>query len=148
MAKLARYSFKKPSGRFVYRVEINRPPRVSENDEQLTGLIHGLEASDIEERFARGLRSNAHEFQYETPFPVPGAPDWKIVDFIVDIFQPITVYGEIGHNSQAEQEDDLDRLNQLNETFASQGYNEMLVVWWPKLVNQDIANQTVQDLFF
>ncbi len=148
MAKIKRYRFKKPAGRFVYRVEINRPPKTTENDEQLTGWVHGLEASDIAERFARALKSNQHEFQNEVPFPVANAPDWKIVDFIVDIFQPVTVSGQIGHDSQAEQEDDLDRLNALNETFASQGYLDMLVVWWWQLEDQDIANQTVQDLFF
>jgi hypothetical protein len=57
------FQYQIPSSRTV-RFNLNRldPPRVRTDPEPLTGWVNGLEASDIEERYARALRNRKIDF--------------------------------------------------------------------------------------
>ena len=50
------------------KMRANRQPRVTEN-EVLTGVVQGSEASDIEERFAKALYKNKLDFDFQARFP-------------------------------------------------------------------------------
>ena len=140
------YLYPKPSSR-TPRFDLNRPKSFTE-DEGLTEWWHGKEATDIEERFGRSLDFHKKEHSFRIPIPVAGSRDFKELDFLVEEEWPIAIYGEIGHDSAAEQGFDIIREIQLNETFSRQGLQDLTKVWWWRLTSQDQANETVGDLFF
>ena len=129
-------------------MDVNRLRPVQADEEVLFGFLHGKEATDIEERFGRALQVNKRNFSFQIKMPVEGSPDQKQVDFIVDQTWPIEVYGEIGHDSSAEQGADQIREALLNETFKEQGLLPMQVVWWYDLESQDQANELVRTRIF
>lgn len=129
------------------RVPVNRP-KPANDDEELTGFLRGLPASDLEEIFGNALDFNKKEFAFKIEFPVSGSIDFKEVDFIVEQEFPLEVYGEIGHDSSAEQGKDLIREIFLNETFRTQGLRPLTVVWWWELQSEEQANAKVRSLFF
>ena len=106
-------------------------PEQQKEDEGLTGLVRGVEASDLEERFARALNKYRvpYEFQVEfyTPFTIPSKD--KVVDFVLRGNQPVDIYGFVGHHLNIGQEGyDRIREQQLNEVFSKARYKPLIVV--------------------
>jgi hypothetical protein len=139
------YYYPRPSQR-PSRFRLNRPKPIKD-DEGLTLILHGLEATDIEERFGRALDFHRKPYAFQVDMPVEGSVDWKSIDFIVDGFWPTDVYGQIGHDTSAEQGKDEIREALLNETFRKQGLQPLTTVWWWELETQELANAKARDLF-
>lgn len=140
------YIYKKPSSR-IPRFDINRPKAFVE-DEGLTGWWHGKEATDIEERSGKALDYHKKPHKFQINIPVAGSVDFKKLDFLVEEEWPMAIYGEIGHDSSAEQGFDLIREAYLNETFKQYGWQDLTKIWWWELYTQNQANETIGDLFF
>ncbi len=146
------YMYKRPSNRQL-ETPLNRlkQHRPIADPIPLTGFVHGLPASDIEERFARALRLRRKEFQFQIKFPtatsLPG--EEKNVDFIVfdGMAFPVEIDGYIGHHTGEQLGKDDFREQQLNEVFSKQGYQLMKRVKWTKLETQQAADQIVGQLF-
>ena len=154
---IAPYKYKKPSNR-APRFTLNRYKSFNSvtDREPLTGWVNGLEASDIEERFARGLRNLQREFQFQVEFNLSvndtiGADprDFKRVDFLVSNYleYPVEIYGEIGHDTAAEQGKDELREFALNDAFKGMGLRPLQVVWWWELDTQDMADRKAETMF-
>lgn len=99
-----------PRDRRTYR----RPPSLV-NQENLTGVVQGQQASDIEERFARALAKTnlvaswKFSVYVDTPFQLPGQENE--VDFFVwaGVLYPIEVDGEFAHKSAGQRAGDKER---------------------------------------
>jgi hypothetical protein len=146
----------------VFRFKADRPPvdifplnrikPLPRSDEGLTGLVHGIPASDIEERFARALDRLGIPYEFQknllAPANLPG--NYKL-DFLVynpkdGRLYPIAVDGEFAHKS-AEQRA-KDKLKDIVLNSAKQGeYQPVERLDYTKLDNQEIADQTTADLF-
>ena len=141
-----------------YRYKKPRPKRPDapsfpsfKEDEGLTGMVMGKEASDLEERFARAL--NAHNldftFQYfvETAHTLPYQE--KQVDFVVYSGQPEPweVDGDFTHKSAEQREYDKERDAQVDEAMKSNGWAPVQRITEEYLVNQDAANLFVAEHF-
>ncbi len=118
--------------------------------EVLSGYIGDNAVSPIEERFARGLRTNNIGFIHQFPVRVmtsrPG--EKKFVDFLVGRMQtPTEVLGEIGHASTADRGKDKWREDQINQELMPKGHPQMVEVWWYELETQKQADRIVQELF-
>jgi hypothetical protein len=118
----------------------------------LTGWVNGREASDIEERFARALKSFGLEFMFQLGVVTPHSPPErkKYVDFVVlseGIFHPVEVDGQIGHRTSAQRGKDTIREILLNMTFVKWGYMPLIRVMWNELETQEMADVVVRRLF-
>jgi hypothetical protein len=135
------------------RLGLNRLPGIGEvvDPQPLTGWVHGKRATDIEERFARGLRSMLLDFWFQVPFStrlsVPGRE--KVVDFVVEkgFRYPVEVDGPMWHTISAEQGKDEVREILLNEVFRFLGYMPLQRVKWWQLESQAMADEVVRELF-
>ena len=132
------------------RMDLNMLPTLSmADDPPLTGWVNGLEASDLEERFARALRREKYEFRFKvlisTPFNLPG--EKNEVDFIVDtIDQPVEIDGEIGHRTGAQKEKDKVRDVILNPVLNNMGLKNIERISWHNLEDQEEAYLSVRML--
>jgi hypothetical protein len=139
-----------------YRYKRPRPKRpeapsfpTPKEDEGLTGMVMGKDASDLEERFARAL--NAHNvdfvFQYfvETAHTLPHQE--KQVDFVVYSGQPEPweVDGAWIHKSAEQREYDRARDAQVDEALRPHGFAPVQRITEEYLVNQDAANLFVAE---
>jgi len=94
--------------------------------EDLSGFVHGEDASDLEERFAIALDIRQLEFIFQFPvttlYSLPG--EEKQVDFVVDLgFRfPIEVDAEFTHRGAAQQSEDRLRDAQIDEVLSRQGF--------------------------
>lgn len=152
------YKIKKPK-------KLRRPKQpenrveVSKEEEQLTGIVMGWEASDIEERFARGLgkhnyveRYSFRDHYFGPARNVPGAVE---VDFMVfsEGWWPIQIDGAYAHKTVAQKDRDKENDARINEHLSKFGVNPVQRI--PDsarfltgcLDTQESADQTVRDLF-
>jgi len=123
--------------RYVYKssAKLNilpsRKPEVATDKEQLYGVVQGDNASDIEERFARALDKQKKDYIFRVALGMRGEPGWKELDFMVidGGYFPVEI-DEMGFIHQGE-------------------YNPFPVKRIPgeKLATQEIADQTVKELF-
>ncbi len=127
-----------------------RPPKEPEN---LTGYVQDKNASDIEERYARGLNKNPRVLWYvfrEPQIAPAGFPGSVDLDFLVSTpaFYPIQIDGEYAHASAAQRE--RDRLNDavlddyLRRTLDAHPVQR---VPWIKLETQEDADRVVAESF-
>jgi hypothetical protein len=127
---------------------LNRIAGTSE-DERLTGFVHGKEASDLEERFARALGGAGKDyiFEYEVvgPTTIPGQENQ--IDFIVDDIYPVEVDGQFTHKSGAQKAHDQLRDAVLNEHLKQYGWNPIDRISGDKLETQEQADQIVREKF-
>jgi hypothetical protein len=150
--ELKEYKYKIPSRR-EERLDLNRLPRIKEitDPKPLTSWVHGKQATDIEERFARGLMKVNLEFRFQVPFhtrvSLPGQE--RVVDFVVESgFQyPVEVDGPNWHANTAERARDEVREILLNEVFRSIGYMPLQRVKWWQLESQAMADRVVREIF-
>ena len=121
-------------------------------DEKLTGKVNGLDATDIEERFARALASVGLKFRFQVRFWTANSAPWqeKEVDFVVlaaGMFQPVEVDGQIGHRTSAQLGRDAIREVLLNAIFRRLGYLPLVRVKWFELETQEMADEVVRRMF-
>jgi hypothetical protein len=125
------------------------PQPTIKDDPPLTGWVHGKEATDIEERFARALDNIGYEFQFQvyvpTPFTLPA--EEKEIDFLVeDIMRPVEVDGEMSHKTASQIAKDVVRDGQLNPVLERWGYSDIKRITWKELDNQELADLAAEEL--
>ena len=132
---------------------VNRLKPMAEGGDEppLTGLVHGKRATDIEERFARGLDQAGLAFAFQVEVYVLGSLPGrgKVVDFVVraGMLYPVEVDGPIGHSTAAELGADAVRTAFLNERFRKMGWALLERAPWWQLQNQAQADRTVRRVF-
>lgn len=132
------------------RTGINRLQRATD-DEGLTGIVQGKDASDLEERVARSLykRKLEFQFQYLVQTAVSLPQEDRNVDFIIDnygTYQALEVDGEIGHKSQSAQEKDAMRDIFVNEALEWLNIKPIVRIAWDKLETQELTDRTIMEL--
>jgi hypothetical protein len=134
------------------RFTVNRmPPRPSGDEPPLTGFIGDEPASDIEERFSRGLRQSRIRsiFQYELPTLITLPNRDNKVDFLIEfggVWSAVEIDGEIGHKTLAQKENGLIRDIFVNEELAKSGIRPIVRVPWHNLENQEAANRAAREV--
>jgi hypothetical protein len=143
------YYYKKAAKEGPVR-RLNRIPQRKE-DEGLTGFVHGLEASDLEERYARGLDQygKEFEFQYEvyTAYTLPG--EQKKVDFLVndgEIYFPEEVDAAFTHKTAEQKSYDRIRDEMIDEHLKTYGFQPVKRIDGDRLQTQGAANTVVAEL--
>ena len=132
------------------RIEVPPYPKTAKETEGLTGYVHGLEASDLEERFANALSKNGLDFQFQyrvlTASGVPGQED--VVDFIVESGQPqpIEIDGAFVHKSAAQRQYDMRRDALVNAALAPYGYLPILRISGEDIPDPEHADLIARDL--
>lgn len=139
-----------------YRYKTPRPKRPEapsfpsfKEDEGLTGMVMGKEASDLEERFARALNTHNVDFQFQfevaTAHTLPHQE--KQVDFMVYAGQPEPweVDGDFTHKTAEQREYDRDRDAQIDAALRPYGFAPVGRVTEEYLHNQDAANLFVAE---
>jgi hypothetical protein len=147
------------NGAFTYKriryaaptLPLNRPPKTVPiiDPEPLIGIVHGSQASDIEERFARALDKAGHDFSFQVPVSVSGEANARLLDFAIDLgmIQPVEVDGLFRHSTAAQRGSDKVREIQLNQVFRQWGWKPILRIPYWKLATQALADRAVQELF-
>jgi hypothetical protein len=150
-------------GRRIVRDNLGaRLDRRTKDEEILTGVVNGIKASDLEERFARSLAKYGYpfEFRYRISSALMGARKLTSqflnvegeveIDFIVSNsgFTPVFIDGEIGHYFTPYQADnDSLKTGITNEFGQSQGWKPSIRVPYWQLVTQEATDRYVRDLF-
>lgn len=131
---------------------IRTPSQILGDTEVLTGIVNGRDASDLEERFANALRKAGLGFYFqwlvETRYSLPAQE--KVVDFIVYANKrvyPVEIYGDYFHESYGARQHDMIRERELNDVFATYGWEDLSIVWGHELQDQEQANYAVRRLF-
>jgi hypothetical protein len=117
----------------------------------LTGFVNGKRASNLEERFARGLHSAKLSFIFQYKVPVAGTLPGKekVVDFLVErgLRYPVEIDGLIAHHTTAQKGQDVVREILINHAFIQRGILPIRRVKWWQLETQEMANRVVRELF-
>lgn len=156
---------------YLYRV---RPVGVPDYDygqtvirtgdqEQLTGLINGEKASDLEERVAKSLDRLEIPFDFRVRVTSEALGQQRLtsrranirgeveVDMLCDRngeITPIFVDGEIGHHMSPHQADvDKQKADIINEFGKQFGWREAVRIPFWKLIDQDVTDRTIRDVF-
>lgn len=145
-----KYKVRKPPSQPLPLGKVNTIPA---NNEVLSGYVQGAKASDIEERFARGLSVDKRVDGYQFRFPVISPrnhPGQLEIDFVVQsagLIYCFQVDGAYAHKGIGKQQDDL-RKDVLSNEFMRKKYNAMPIrrIPWSKLTTQEQANFTVREL--
>jgi hypothetical protein len=117
----------------------------------LSGFVKGKRASDLEERFARGLSQAGLKFSFQNKISLdsslPGQE--KVIDFIVDLGwrYPVEIDGVIAHRTAAQQGKDLVREILLNHSLLRRGIFPIQRVKWWQLETQEMADRHVREMF-
>lgn len=90
---------------------LNRIVYFSDPEEQLTGLVQGMKASDIEERFAISLNKFEIPFEFQVSYLAPRNMTGEYrLDFMV-YFQneawPFAIDGEFAHKTESQRRKDI-----------------------------------------
>ena len=129
---------------------LNRIASTSES-EQLTGMVHGKEASDLEERWAgamdRANRTFIFEFLMETPFSLPGKD--RQIDFVDTTaqWQPFEIDGKIAHKSGAQKAKDKTRDAILNQELRKQGALSIIRIPGDDIQTPEDADRVHREIF-
>ncbi|MCB2179447.1 hypothetical protein KQH61_05950 [bacterium] len=145
------YKYPTPNTRMP-RLTLNRLQPPGDEEEELTGWVNGKPASDLEERYARGLRAMKLEFSFQVEFStaVSLVGEDKVVDFVVQyggMYFPVDINGAIGHSSSAQRGRDAVRETLLNEIFDQRGMAHLQTVWYDELGDQTAADLVVKRMF-
>jgi hypothetical protein len=131
--------------------------------EQLTGVVQGLKASDLEERVAKSLDKLEIPFDFRARITSDALGQRHLtsqfanikgeveIDMLCDrngLVTPIFVDGEIGHHFtpyQAEQ--DKVKTDVTDEFGRAFGWKESVRIPFWKLIDQDMTDRTIRDIF-
>lgn len=143
------FRYKKRSNRTpTMNLDRLKPP-LTGDDPPLTGWVHGIDASDLEERFARGLDNAGIGYKFKTLIPTAFSlpRESKELDFLVpSLIRPVEIDGEIGHKTSAQQAKDALRDAQLNPELRKMGYNDIKHILWNELETQELADRVAREL--
>ena len=125
-------------------------------EEELTGLVKGKKASDLEERYANALDElgNIDYYKFsvliETPFQIPG--QLNEIDFFVYVgpfVYPMEIDGEMAHKTQEQRAADMARDQMLNPIIKQKWPGAMPIERIPgwKLETRDDARALVRRQF-
>lgn len=131
---------------------ILRPAQPAASEDGLTGSVHGKDASDIEEYFAKALDKFGISYTFQRPVQTDySLPDQdKQVDFVVyhnNRVYPVELYGSYFHTSAGDMIKDMERERQLNEVFRRWGWEDLQVVWDYEAFDAKQAELTVRRMF-
>lgn len=140
--------------RYVYRrkkkdwVLPTRRPQVATEKEQLSGQVRGMEASSLEERFAKALDGRRKNYIFRVPLGVKGMPGWKELDFLVidGGYYPVEIDDiEFVHRGKTAQ----DALKDATIREYLKEYNPQPVkrVTGDRLHTQEAADAVARELF-
>jgi len=110
-----------------------------------------MEASTLEERFARALDGRGLRFTFQrridTPYQIPGQENE--IDFVVEEYgtHPIEVDGSFVHKSAAAKAKDKLRDAILDDILGKEGWHPIVRVPGNELEDQERANEIVEALF-
>ncbi len=144
--------------------EYNRQNVIRAGEQEvLSGTVQGMDASDIEERFARGLDRLEIPFEFRARITSDALGERQLTrefanvrgEIEIDMLcysdgraTPVMVDGQISHYmTPAQAEEDRIKTNVVNEFGTRLGWREAVRVPFWKLVNQDMADRTVRDIF-
>ena len=126
---------------------LNRIPQRKE-DEGLTGWVNGVEASDLEERYARALAENGKDFQFQyevyTAYTLPG--EQKKVDFLVEDQFPEEVDAAFTHKTAEQKSYDRIRDAMIDEHLSKYGMMPVRRIDGDRLQTQESASIVVSEL--
>lgn len=131
------------------RLEVPAYPQRAAQQEGLTGMVNGREASDLEERFARALRKFKLDFtfQYEvlTAVGIPGQENQ--VDFMVWTGQPrpVEIDGDFVHKSAGQRMKDQERDALVSQALAPYGYLPVMRIPGEEIDDQEHTDYIVRD---
>jgi len=156
---------------YKYRIRPTAPPetdygqtlnRVGEQ-EQLTGQINDMHASDLEERSFRSLNKLEIPSQFRVRITSEALGQQRLthtfanirgeveIDFLCEHngqTTPVFVDGSIAHFQTAYQADvDKAKADLTNEFGKQFGWREAVRVPFWKLIDQDMADRTYRDIF-
>lgn len=120
--------------------------RSVEEKEVLTGTVANLPASDLEERFARGLSKNRVPYQFQFEFYTPYTAQKNTVDFVTRGVQPIEIDGFVGHYMTiGRKAETFTRDLFVNEAMERMGMGRVLHIPYWKLDDQDKADRAPRE---
>lgn len=155
---------------YKYRIRPVAPPemdygqtlnRVGEQ-EQLTGMIEGMKASDLEERSYRSISKLGISTQFRVRITSEALGQQRLtksfanirgeveIDFLCEHGQttPVFVDGQISHFMTPYQADvDKAKADLTNEFGRQYGWREAVRVPFWKLIDQDMSDRTYRDIF-
>ena len=139
---------------YKYKIKQKRPDwnlnrqRDIAHDENLTGFVHDIKASVLEERFARALSKHKKSFTFSykvlPPTQIPGQANE--IDFIVSKIWPVEVDGTFVHKSAAQRAKDVLRDAILNDYL--EGMMPIQRVPGYKMETQEMADSLVESMFY
>lgn len=156
---------------YLYRTRPVAPPEnnygqtVSRtgDQEQLTGQINGMKASDLEERVYKALNKLEIPSEFRVRITSEALGDQRLthqfanvrgeteIDFLCDHngrTTPIFVDGQIAHFMTPYQADHDKLKADVTDTFGKQfGWREAVRLPFWKLIDQEMTDRTVRDIF-
>lgn len=156
---------------YKYKVRRLLPPalrpsgiqRGSGDHENFIGQIQGEKASDLEERFARGLNKLELGYQFRVRVTSQALGAQKLtrvfanmegeaeIDFLVEARGqtiPVMIDGFVGHFMTPYQADHDRQKTIIVDSFGvNYGWRPTVRIPFTELVNQDYADRKVRDLF-
>lgn len=127
--------------------------------ETLSGKITGKKASDIEERFYRGLVRLQIPSTFRMRITPLGGMTEKFsnvvgeveIDFVCQFFNrlyPVMIDGEISHYmADWQQEEDAEKTKRVNDVLRPYGAKPVIRVKYTSLANQTMANRVIEEIF-
>lgn len=146
-------------------LEYDHPQSISRTGTQevLSGVVQGMDASDIEERTARALYKIEIPFDFRARISSDALGQRRLTREFANIkgeveidmlcekdgaVTPIFVDGEISHYfTPAQAEADRIKTNVANEFGRRFGWKEAVRIPFWKLTTQDMADKTIRDIF-
>jgi hypothetical protein len=133
------------------------------NQEQLSGVVQGIKASDLEERVARALDTMEIPYQFRARITSQALGRRKLtrqfaniqgeveIDFLCNdggLSTPIFVDGQIAHHMTAWQADiDQEKTDVTHEFGRGFGWKEAVRLPFWELNDQEMTDRTVRNIF-
>lgn len=129
----------------------NRPAKLPEPEEGLTGIVQGQDASAYEERFARSMDKNPRVQWYDfvkTYVAPPGIAGSKELDFLIGagLIYPIQIDGDWIHKGASARAQDEESDNQINQILQHSA-QPVRRVRGIELETQEMSDRLVEELF-
>ena len=132
------------------------PPRsiplatFGDTDEDLTGWVNGIKATDLEERVARELRLRQLEFIFQFDVRQPGRVYDNSIDFVVTHFgnpKAVEIFGQFSHGDTISAKD-AKRIAELNAVLEQQGIAPIAVIFYFDIETPEMTRDKLQEVFF
>ena len=121
--------------------------------EFLSGIVQGLAASDIEERFSRALDKDDRVIGYtfrEAVLAGRNLPGQLEVDFMIETaggeIWPVQVDGEFAHKGASKRQEDALKDTMINDYYRRYGVHPVKRIDGDLLKTQKDANELVKEM--